>query len=93
MAAVRVGNVLRRLSRRIDACREVIKLIVREPEGTPAFFEWIRLKVHLAGCRDCSRYRRQLQLTMKMLAHLPIPDASVSTKRFLLQEFHARRHG
>jgi hypothetical protein len=70
----------------------VTKLIAREQEGASSLSEWIRLQVHLTGCRGCSCYRRQLRLTVKTLAHIPIPDVSPSTKRFLLQEFHARRN-
>jgi hypothetical protein len=91
MAVVRVGNVLRRLIRRIATCREVTKLIAREQEGAPALSEWIRLEVHLVGCRGRSCYRRQLRLTGKTLAHLPIPEVARSTRRCLLQEFQARR--
>lgn len=91
MAAIRVGNVLGRLISRIDTCRDVTKLIAGEEKL--ALLERFRLWRHLAGCRGCSCYRRQIRLTVKTLAQLPIPEVSPSTKRFLLQEFHARRNG
>ena len=77
---------------RIDVCRDVTGLIAREEEGNLTLLEWLKVRGHLTGCRACSDYRRQLQLTVKTLAKLPIPDLSPSTRRFLLQQFQTRRN-
>jgi hypothetical protein len=91
MVSTRMRDGLSGGGRCLDACREVTGLIARDQEGDLALSEWLRLRSHLTGCPGCSDYRRQLQLTVKTLAELPIPDPSPATKRFLLQQFQNHR--
>lgn len=93
MDLIHIRDGLSRPVCRIDGCRDVTGFITREQEGDLTLLEWLRLRVHLTGCRACSDYRRQLHLTVETLAKLPIPDLSPATRRFLLQQFRDRRTG
>lgn len=65
------------------SCAEVVRKVASDEAVSAGFGEKLRLRMHLAMCRHCSRFVRQLQ-DMKQAAKnasTVVPDAEVAEAR------------
>jgi len=57
-------------------CKEVTELVSMSMDEPMPFFTRIRMWMHLAMCRYCSRFRRQLLFIRDALRVTPVPPES-----------------
>jgi uncharacterized protein YpiB (UPF0302 family) len=62
-------TMIRWLARRLPTCREAAPLMSRAQDARLNWREQIALKLHLAICRMCANYLRQLEF-LREAAHL-----------------------
>lgn len=59
-------------------CKELTELVTEYLEGEMRFMERLSFRMHIAMCRSCRTYVRQLKQTVEVLGGLPddfeIPD-------------------
>lgn len=51
-------------------CRELTELITSYMEGKVSLRQRLRIQMHLAMCRHCRRYLRQMKYTIRLLGAL-----------------------
>ena len=65
-------------------CSEVTKLISKSMDQDLPFMQKVGVRIHLAMCRYCSRYKRQLELMRKFIKEaidaeiVPAPPLTLS---------------
>ena len=70
-----IGVLARLLARRIPPCEHVVPLLSRELDGPLPPLRWLQVRLHMALCDVCARYRRQLQWlreAMRAVAEAPL---------------------
>ena len=72
-------------------CRKVAERATELDEGCLGAFDRLRMRMHLAICRTCTRYLKQMELTKSACGSLKDDHAvSGETKAKLLEAFRSR---
>ncbi len=74
-------------------CSEVVRLISSDEYLTAGFFQKLQIRLHLALCRNCSKYARQLRAIAQAVRKTArdVPAAEVeSAKSRILQHLKQR---
>ncbi len=74
-------------------CKELTELVTAYAEGALPFGDRLRFRLHIAMCRDCRAYVRQLQVTARTLGKLPPPTIPPSLEEELLRRFDGWKGG
>ncbi|MCM2333054.1 MAG: zf-HC2 domain-containing protein [Anaeromyxobacteraceae bacterium] len=69
------------------SCKEITELVTAYAEGQLSFGDRLRFRLHIATCRGCKTYVRQLQATAKALGKLPPPELPPDLQAELLRRF------
>ncbi len=78
---------------RNGSCQEIADGVTEYLDGVLGFRQRMRMYVHLALCRACRNFIRQMQYTVRILQHLPaesISDPMKDELRRRFQEWHGR---
>lgn len=68
-------------------CRDITELVTDFAEGRMGWWDRLRFQIHLGMCRNCREYVRQVQLTVNLAAHLPLPPPPPEVEAELLTRF------
>lgn len=71
------------------ACRELVELVTDYLEGALAPEDRSRFEAHLAGCRGCRAYLRQMRQTVRLAGRLTEDDLPETTRARLLHAFRS----
>ncbi len=74
-------------------CRDVMALLTEEQEGALHGVTALTFGIHLKGCRPCSRYKRQVERGLELLAALPLPPAASADVDRILAVLEAAKKG
>jgi anti-sigma factor RsiW len=69
------------------SCRDLARLYPEYAEGALPLLARLRLRLHLARCRDCRRYREQMAAVSAALRLLPPPPVPPAVRADLLRRF------
>lgn len=58
----------------MPTCREATELASRAADNRPSLAERLALRVHLAVCKNCTRFNRQLHEMRRLLRERPADD-------------------
>ena len=70
------------------SCQELVELVTDYLEDSLDFATRAAFDRHIAGCPDCTRYLRQLELIVLATGRLTPADLSPEAEDALLQAFH-----
>ena len=70
-------------------CKEITELVTSYAEGQLRFIDRIRFRLHIATCRNCGTYVRQLRATAKALGKLPEPEIPPELQAELMRRFES----
>ncbi len=70
-------------------CKEITELVTEYAEGNLSFTDRLRFRMHIAMCRNCRRYVRQVKATAVALGMLPQPEMSPDLEQELLRRFES----
>jgi anti-sigma factor RsiW len=68
-------------------CLELVDLVTEYFEGTLSEPDRMRFDAHLAACRHCQLYLRQIRQTMNALGELPAAAIPLDARETLLRAF------
>jgi len=68
-------------------CRELTELVTDFVEGRMSFFDRLRFRFHIAMCRHCREYVRQIAKTRQLLGESPPEPPSPEVEAELLRRF------
>jgi predicted anti-sigma-YlaC factor YlaD len=71
-------------------CKELTELATDYLEGDLGFIRRLAIRLHLAMCKHCPTYLRQIELTIQLLRQLPAEPVSPVMNETLLGQFRAR---
>ena len=74
-------------------CSEVIRLIASDEYQTAGPFKKLRIRLHLAMCRHCTRYLRQLRAlaaTLREAGSTVLPSEIEAVKAQILQQLFGK---
>ena len=74
-------------------CSEVIRLIASDEYLTAGSFQKLRIRLHLAMCRHCTRYLRQLRAlgaTLREAGSTVLPSEIEAVKAQILQQLSGK---
>ena len=72
-------------------CRDVMALLTEQKEGALHGVTALTLGLHLKGCRPCSRYRRQVERVLELLAALPPQPVATAEVDHILAMLEAKK--
>ncbi len=70
-------------------CKEITELVTDYVEGNLSFADRIRFRMHVAMCRNCRRYVRQLKATAAAMGKLTPPELPPELEDELLRRFES----
>lgn len=73
------------------SCREVTEAASDYLEQELGSWARLQLRMHLAMCRHCRRYMRQLKAAIGLLRHISVEAASSGTEELLLGKLRTSR--
>lgn len=80
------------LHRVFMTCRRVAENATELDEGCMGSFNQLRMRIHLAICRTCARYLKQMQVTKSACESLKTEcGMSAEAKAKLLETFRSRK--
>ena len=71
------------------SCRELVELVTDYLEGVLPADRQREVHAHLLDCADCLRYLGQIQVTTRLLAHLPSDDLTAEDNEALAAAFRS----
>jgi anti-sigma factor RsiW len=74
-------------------CRELVELVTDYLEGALPPEDRSRFEAHLAGCRGCRTYLRQMRQTIRLAGRLTEDAVPAAAERRLLRAFRAWKSG
>jgi anti-sigma factor RsiW len=74
-------------------CQELVELVTDYLEGVLPPADRSRFEAHLAGCRGCRAYLRQVRQTIRLAGRLTDDAVPAATKQRLLDAFRAWKSG
>ena len=69
------------------SCKEITELVTAYAEGALPFADRVRFRLHIAMCRGCRAYVRQLRATAQALGKLPPAELPKELEAELLRRF------
>jgi anti-sigma factor RsiW len=69
------------------SCKEITELVTAYAEGQLSFADRLRFRFHIALCRGCRTYVRQLRATARALGQLPPPELPPGLEAELMRRF------
>jgi len=75
------------------SCKEISELVTAYAEGHLSFGDRLRFRLHIATCRDCRTYVRQLRVTARALGRLPEPKIPPAIEEELMRRFDGWKAG
>ena len=73
------------------SCRELTELVTDYLEGQLSFPQRARFQIHVAMCRNCHRYLRQIRMTIRTLAKLRGETSPTGIGDRLMERFRRRK--
>ena len=73
------------------ACRELVERVTDYLEDAMGAEDRTRLETHLAECRECGEYLRQMRATLELTGRLAPEQISSETRQALMEAFRRRR--
>jgi anti-sigma factor RsiW len=74
-------------------CKELVELITDYLENKLSLPQRIRFEKHLAECKDCTTYLKQMQQTIRLVGHLSEDAIAPANRQELLKLFRAWKNG
>ena len=74
------------------ACNELVELVTEYLEGTLSPADRVRFEAHLAECRHCVIYLKQMRQTIQVMGRLREDTIPEPAKRELLRAFRDWKH-
>jgi hypothetical protein len=74
-------------------CKQITELATAYTDGHLPLLDNLRFRLHLAACRHCRSYVRQLDITTRALRALPEPEISPDLTDALLRRFDGWKAG
>jgi anti-sigma factor RsiW len=74
-------------------CKQITELATAYTDGHLPLLDNLRFRLHLATCRHCRSYVRQLDITTRALRTLPEPEISLELTDALLRRFDGWKAG
>jgi exonuclease VII small subunit len=68
-------------------CRELTELVTEYLEGKLSLGQRLRFEMHIALCRHCRAYLRQMEQTVQILGKLPEESVPPDALNELLERF------
>ncbi len=68
-------------------CRDVTELVTDFVEGRMSFWDRMRFQLHIAMCRNCREYVRQIRKTLRLLGDSPPEPPTPEVEAELLRCF------
>jgi len=69
------------------SCQEVTELVTDYLEERLSFTQRARFQLHVAMCKNCRRYHRQMRLTIRTLGKLPEQAIPADVREELMERF------
>lgn len=73
------------------SCRDVTETASDYLERELGWWPRLRFKMHLAMCRHCRRYVKQIKATIGLLRAIPVDASASETEQFLLGRLRQSR--
>jgi len=73
------------------SCRELTEWVTDYLEGQLSFPQRARFQLHVAMCRNCHRYLRQMRLTIRTLRELQGETGAGDIRDQLMERFRRRK--
>src|SRR5260370_9797140 len=73
------------------SCQEVTELVTDYLEERLSFTQRARFQLHVAMCKNCRRYHRQMRLTIRTLGKLPEQAIPADVREELMERFSYRK--
>lgn len=68
-------------------CKEMTELCTDYLEGRLPFMQRLKFRMHIAMCKNCRAYLRQMRTTVRTLGELPDPPMPPEVREELLRRF------
>jgi anti-sigma factor RsiW len=68
-------------------CQELAELVTDYLEGALPLRQRLRFRLHIAGCRNCTRYVEQVRTTIAVTGRLRAEDVAPEVRDELLAAF------
>jgi Putative zinc-finger len=81
------------MSRVALTCEELAELVTDYLEGTLPRWARVRFRLHIAGCRDCTRYVEQMRTTIAVTGRIRAEDIAPEVRDELLAVFRGWKAG
>jgi anti-sigma factor RsiW len=81
------------VSRIALTCQELAELVTDYLEGALPRRERLRFRLHIAGCRNCTRYVAQMRTTIAVTGRIRPEDISPEVREELLTAFRGWKSG
>jgi anti-sigma factor RsiW len=81
------------MSRVALTCQELAELVTDYLEGALPFRQRWRFRLHIAGCRNCTRYVEQMRTTIAVTGRIRAEDIAPEVRDELLAAFRGWKAG
>jgi hypothetical protein len=68
-------------------CQELAELVTDYLEGALSRWQRFRFRLHIAACRDCTRYVQQMRVTIAVTGRIRAEDIAPEVRDHLLAAF------